>query len=100
MNDITLRIFTGIIAETTDYNTNLPKVGAGSTQLHDVLQIVFAILGALALLMIVIGGFRYIVSQGSPQEVSKAKSTVIYALIGILVAGSAEAIVTLALGRL
>jgi hypothetical protein len=80
--------------------TGLPAVNASTNQLHDVLQIVFAVIAALAVLMIVIAGFRLVTSQGDPQEVGKAKSTIIYALIGLLVALLAEAIVAFVLGEL
>lgn len=71
----------------------LPKADASSAQLQDVLAIVFGIVGALAFLMIVISGLRYIISAGDPQQISKAKNGIIYALIGLCIALIAEAIV-------
>lgn len=81
-------------------DTNLPKVYAGSNQLQDILRIAFAVLGALAVLFIMLGALRFITAQGNPQEVSKAKSTIVYALIGLVVALVAEAIVSFTLGKL
>ncbi len=78
----------------------LPKADAGTGNFQNVLQIVFAVMAALAVLFIVIAGLRFITAQGNPQEVSKAKSTIIYALIGLLVALLAEAIVAFTLGKL
>ena len=83
-----------------DNGCGLPTVGAGSSQLQDILKIVFAILAALAVLFIVMGALRMVTSQGNPQEASKARSTIIYALVGLLVALLAEAIVAFVLGRL
>ncbi|MGC1176499.1 MAG: hypothetical protein WA843_00350 [Candidatus Saccharimonadales bacterium] len=80
-------------------STGLPLVTAGSDQLHQVLQIVFAVAAALAVLMIVVAGLRFITAQGNPQEVSKARSTIAYALVGLLVALAAEAIVSLVLNN-
>lgn len=82
------------------YQTNLPHATAGHDQLQQILTIVFGVAAALAVLMIVIAGLRFILAQGSPQEISKARNTIIYALAGLLVAISAEAIVSLVLGKL
>lgn len=80
--------------------TNLPVAGAGTAQVHEIMQIVFGIAAALAVLMIVIAGLRFITAQGNPQEVSKARSTIVYSLIGLIVAITAEAIVSLTLSKI
>lgn len=74
--------------------------GASQGDLQAILMIIIGVLGALAVLFIVIGGLRYIMSQGDPQAVSKAKGTIIYALVGLVIAVSAEAIVSFVLGGL
>lgn len=79
--------------------TNLPEIAAGRGNLGDVLQIAIAIVAALSLLFIVIGGLRYVLSDGDPQNASKAKSTIVYALIGLLVAVAAQAIVSFVLNE-
>ncbi|HVW23013.1 MAG TPA: pilin [Candidatus Saccharimonadales bacterium] len=84
----------------TSCNTGLPTVGVSSNQVHEVLQIVFGIMGAIAVLIIVISGLKFITAQGNPEEISKARQTIIYALVGLAVAISAEAIVSLVLSRL
>lgn len=81
-------------------DTGLPRVHAGGNQLEDILRIVFAVLGALAVLFIILAGFRFITAQGNPQEISKAKSTIMYALVGLVVALLAEGLVALTLGKL
>ena len=70
----------------------LPKAGDGF--IPKVLSVVIGVLAAVCLLFIVIGGFRYILSQGDPQGVAKAKGTILYALIGLAVVIIAQAIVT------
>ena len=72
----------------------LPKIQANQASLQIVLQIFFGLAGALAVLFVVLGGLRYIISKGDPQGASKAKKTIIYAVVGIAVALSGEAIVT------
>lgn len=51
------------------------------------------IIGALAVLMIIIGGMRYITSNGDQAQVTSAKNTILYSVIGLIVAIMAYAIV-------
>jgi len=39
---------------------------------------------AIALLFIILGGFRYIFSMGNPEGVEKARNTVLYAILGLI----------------
>ncbi|MEO6513583.1 MAG: hypothetical protein ABIR37_02725 [Candidatus Saccharimonadales bacterium] len=80
--------------------SSLPHTTAGNATVKLVLGIVFSVVGALALLFITIGGFRYVLSQGDPQATSKAKNTILYALVGLVVAIVAQVIVTFVIGRL
>ncbi len=82
------------------YENGLPHSVAGSSQLHDLLQILFGVIAALAVLMIVIAGLRFVTGQGNPQEISKARNTIVYAVVGLLIALVAESIVSLALVNL
>ncbi len=63
------------------------------------LSVVFVVIGAISVMMIVIGGIKFAGSQGDPQGVSKAKNTVIYAIVGLVVAILATVIVDLVIGR-
>lgn len=65
-----------------------------SKTLATVLGIVFAVTASIALLMIVIAGFRYIVAHGDPNATAQAKNTILYAVIGLLVSMAAFSIVT------
>lgn len=51
------------------------------------------ITGMVAVIMIVIGGLRYVTSNGDQNAVSSAKNTVLYSIIGLVVAIMAYAIV-------
>lgn len=59
----------------------------------DVINILSVIVGIIAVIMIIIGGFRYITSGGDPNRIASAKNTIIYALIGLLIAVFAQVIV-------
>lgn len=82
-----------------DNQFDLPQVTANGSEIQSILQIVFGIAGALALLMIIISGFRFITSAGSPQEVAKAKNGILYAVAGLAACILAEAIVTFVVGH-
>ena len=73
---------------------------ANGGDLQAILQILLGIIGAFALLIITISGMRYITSGGNPEKTAKAKNSLVYALVGLVVAISAEAIVTFVVKRL
>lgn len=81
------------------YTDGLPRASANGGVLGQVLNIVIAILAALSVLFVVIGGLRFVLSAGDPQAVSKARSTIIYATVGLVIAITAEAIVSLVLNN-
>ncbi len=76
----------------------LPVVDATPARVQIMFAIVFTVIGALSLLMFTIGGLRYVASQGDPQATAKAKGTIIYATVGIIVSMLAVTIVTFVLG--
>lgn len=84
----------------TCYNTDLPTVAASSSNVKVVLQIIFGIIGTVALIYLLYSAIQFITSQGEPQGISKARQGIIYAIVGLVVALSAELIVTLLLERI
>jgi len=68
--------------------------------LQTILGVVFGIIGALALLIITVSGLRYITSSGDPEKTTRARNGIIYALVGLILAISAEAIVAFGVKRL
>lgn len=73
---------------------NENKLGRNNNIVQRVLGLVFYLLGAIAIIMIIIGGIRYATSQGDSQKVQTAKNTIFYAVIGLIVAILASVIVT------
>ena len=63
-------------------------------------QIFFGILGVLAVLLLIYGGFIWMTSQGDPDKVNKAKQIIYNAIIGLIIIFSAFAIATFILGVL
>jgi hypothetical protein len=57
------------------------------------LNLFSAIAGVAAVIMLIVGGFRYIVSAGNDTAVSDSKKTILYALIGLVIVSLAQVIV-------
>lgn len=79
---------------------NLPEVDASPDKLKDALVFVFGIIITVAIIYIIIGGIQLIASQGDPQKIAKARQTILYAVIGLVISISAEFIVLFVLGRI
>lgn len=58
-----------------------------------VVNILLFLIGAIAVIMLIFGGIRYTISAGRDKEVEAAKNTILYAIIGIVVAFLAYAVV-------
>ena len=75
------------------------KVGGeeNKTPLEDnirwITNLLLFVLGAIAVIMIIIGGIRYTTSNGDSAQTKAAKDTILYAVVGLVVAILAYAIV-------
>ena len=56
--------------------------------------------GALSVIMLIWGGIRYTTSAGDSNKVTAAKNTVLYAIVGLVVAILAYAIVNMVIGKI
>lgn len=84
----------------------------GSTATHEVegsdnvenliktiINVFSAIVGSISVIMIIIGGFRYITSAGDSNSVGGAKNTILYAIVGLIIVAFAQIIVQFVLQR-
>ena len=58
------------------------------------------IVGVIAVVMLVFGGIKYVISGGDAKKVTDAKNTVLYAIIGLVIAFVSYAIVTFVISAL
>ncbi len=65
--------------------------------IKNVVNVILYAIGVAAVIMIVIGGLRYVVSGGDSSGVSGAKNTILYAVVGLVIAIMAYAIVNFVL---
>ena len=71
----------------------------GSGIVTTVTNILLFIAGALAVIMIIWGGMRYVTSGGESSKVTTAKNTIIYALLGLVVVALSQFIVKFVLAK-
>ncbi|GAC1500706.1 MAG: hypothetical protein NVS1B10_04490 [Candidatus Saccharimonadales bacterium] len=70
--------------------------GSGvNSAISNIMSILTFVVGIAAVVMIIISGFRYITSGGDSAKVSSAKSTLIYAIIGLAIAVLAHYLILL-----
>lgn len=62
----------------------------GATDIDEVIKSVTNLLlflvGAVSVIMLVLGGFKYVTSNGNADQIKSAKNTIMYAVIGLAVA--------------
>jgi hypothetical protein len=60
-------------------------------------NVLLFVIGAISVIMIIIGGLRYVISGGDSSNVTAAKNTILYAVVGLIVALFAYAIINFVL---
>jgi type IV secretory pathway VirB2 component (pilin) len=78
-------------------NSGLPKASPNS--FANAINIVLAVMGALAVLMIVIAGLRYTLSGSNAETVASARRQIIYSVVGLIVIALAASIVNFVVSR-
>jgi hypothetical protein len=64
-----------------------------------VLNIFSVVIGILAVIMIIWGGFKYVTAAGDANNITSAKNTIIYAIVGIVIAALSQFLVNFVLDR-
>lgn len=64
-----------------------------------IINIFSFIVGVTAVIMIIIAGMKYVTSNGDSNSISSAKSTLIYAIVGLIIVAAAQSIVRLVLNK-
>jgi|SRR5882762_6719522 len=81
-------------------SVNLPNISASDATWGVLVGTAFIAIGAMATLFLVIGAIMYITSNGEQGAIQKAKNTILYAIVGIIVSAFAFTIVQFVLGKL
>lgn len=71
----------------------IPHAETSASTLANIINFIFGLSAAVAVLMIVVAGFFFVTARGNPEVVSKARMTILYACIGLVVVVFAAVIV-------
>lgn len=86
-------------------NVDLPDVDKQSDQtiselFGTIADVLIFIIGALSVIMLIVGGIRYVISAGDQNAVQGAKNTILYAIVGLVVALLASQAINFVLDQL
>ncbi len=93
-----MHLFTTLLAAAYNAPSNIPKVNLTASSVSGIFSTVLAIVGALCVVFIIVGGINYVISEGDSGKVTKAKHTIIYAITGLIVSMFAFVIVRFVIG--
>jgi hypothetical protein len=85
-------------AQPKDVPTNL--FGGPDSIFTTIVNVLLFVIGAISVIMLIYGGIRYTTSGGNSANVTAAKNTIMYAIIGLIIAFLAFAVVNWVLGAL
>jgi hypothetical protein len=110
------KLYLGLLALTlapapsfaSDQCSGLQAVSAGAdcsggtllTNIGSIINALFIVAGAVAVIILIMGGIRYITSTGDSGRIKSAKDTILYAVIGLVVVIIAKEIVGFVIGAL
>lgn len=70
------------------------------TTLNQIINVIIGVIGFIAVIVIILGGVQYTTSAGDSGKVKKAKDTIMYGIIGLVIALLAYSIVNFVLSSL
>lgn len=76
----------------------IPEI-TGQDLLKNGLNLVYFVIGIVAVIMIIFSGYQYLTSNGDPAKAATAMKTILYAVIGLVVAAVAFAITNFVMGN-
>lgn len=91
-----LSITSGTACQPTTTANGTAKI---NNLITDIVNIFSAVVGIISVIMIIVGGFQYITSGGDTGKVGTAKTTIIYAIVGLIVVAFAQFLVQFVLNK-
>lgn len=87
------------IAEDDEGNAINPISGGTNSILYKITILVSAIAGAIAVIIIIVGGISMITAGGDSQKFGNARNTIIFAVVGLIIIVLAQALITFVITR-
>ena len=86
--------------EIKNSDAGLAGDGKGLTDnVTTIINAIIAVLGILAVIVIILGGVQYMTSNGDAGKVKKAKDTILYGVIGLIIVILSDAIVNFVIAK-
>lgn len=83
----------------TGGDCNADAEGQVNKIIETVINILSVLVGVASVIMIIIGGFKYVTSNGDSNSIGSAKNTILYAVIGLVIVAMAQTIVQFTIRR-
>ena len=78
--------------------------GEAETKVNEIITLVInvfsVVVGVIAVIMIIVGGLKYITSGGDSGNITSAKNTILYAIVGLVIVALAQIIVKFVLSKI
>ena len=76
-------------------NTTICRNSGDKVQplIQKIIRILLVVLGGIAVVMIIVGGIKYTASNGDSAQIKSAKDTILYSIVGLVIALLSYAIV-------
>ncbi len=85
------------------YSGGVCSDGSSNAQPQDIVNSIINIfswvVGAISVIMLIFGGFKYITSGGDSGKITSAKNTIIYALVGLVIVALSQVLVNFVLRK-
>ena len=91
------RLYTLIAAVTTP--DGVPEVKIDNDLVTTIFNVVLALAGAVAVVFIIWGGIQFTLSQGEPNKIKKAKDTLLYSIVGLIIVMFSFVILNYVIGK-
>ncbi len=91
---------TKIISLLASNIAGLPEVKADQDNLNNLFATIFGTIAAVAIIIIMIASINFATAGSDTEKIARSKNAIIYAVIGLVIALSAELIVLTVLGKL
>jgi len=88
----------GLALTGTTCDSTTSSDGVSST-IKLVINVLSLVVGVAAVIMIIVGGLKYILSQGEGSNTASAKNTILYAIVGLVVVALAQVIVRFVINK-
>ena len=103
VSPVSLPVYAGSREEAQNGAKLVDGGGSAKQDLPDIIttiiNVMLFIAAALAVIMIIYGGIRYITAHGDEKQVKVAKDTIVYSVVGLIIAILAYALVTFIFDR-